>query len=195
MDGITEYRTPLDWDNLALGGFCSDWDGDLIVTPVGGTVSRMDLAADGLSYEVAGNIGINGLDVVVGPDGTIYTATLNSGSVAYRRPIIQSDDQAASFFISCGPGTICDPAGGASCVAADVDSDSDGVPNTSDNCPGSDDRADLSGDQKVDLEDFALLEADFGCVNNCTADINNDGQSDMLDASLLFKAWLCGTGP
>jgi len=32
-------------------------------------------------------------------------------------------------------------------------------------------------------------------VNNCTADINNDGQSDMLDASLLFKAWLCGTGP
>jgi len=43
------------------------------------------------------------------------------------------------------------------------------------------------------LVDFALLEADFGCTSNCTADINNDGSTDLIDAALLFEAWVCGT--
>jgi hypothetical protein len=50
----------------------------------------------------------------------------------------------------------------------------------------------LSGNRKVDLEDFALLVADIGCTSDCTADINGDGKTDLLDADLLFGAWLCG---
>ena len=73
-----------------------------------------------------------------------------------------------------------------------VDSDSDTAPDGCDFCPG-DDRADLSADQTVSLVDFALLEADFGCTSNCTADIKNDGSTDLIDAALLFEAWLCGT--
>ena len=74
------------------------------------------------------------------------------------------------------------------------DVDQDNVPDACDFCPG-DDRADLSGNRKINLEDFALLEADFGCTSGCTADINGDGKTDLLDAELIFEAWLCGTVP
>ena len=76
-----------------------------------------------------------------------------------------------------------------------MDSDGDGVSNSCDACPGADDRADLSGDQAVDFDDLARLEMDFGCTTGCVVDINTDGHTDMLDAGLLFGAWLCGAGP
>jgi hypothetical protein len=75
-----------------------------------------------------------------------------------------------------------------------VDTDGDTVPDGCDFCPDGDDRADLSGNQLVNFVDFAWLEADFGCTTSCTADINGDGSTDMVDAGLLFDAWLCGAG-
>ena len=74
------------------------------------------------------------------------------------------------------------------------DLDEDGAPDDCDFCSG-DDRADLTGDRKVNLYDFVVLMADLGCTSGCSADINGDGKTDMLDAGILFAAWLCGIVP
>jgi hypothetical protein len=43
---------------------------------------------------------------------------------------------------------------------------------------------DVTGDNKIDLQDLLIALADFGCTSNCNADINSDGTTDSLD--LLF---------
>ena len=114
MDGMSEYRTPLDWDDLLLGSFCSAWNGDVIMTPAGGTpFKRARVSADGLSatFEGTGNLGgLSGLGVAVGPDGTIYAATLGGGSVTYKVPIEQGVSGDSNFFLQCSPGFVCDEA-------------------------------------------------------------------------------------
>ncbi|TFH21478.1 MAG: hypothetical protein E4H03_10580, partial [Myxococcales bacterium] len=108
LDGIAEYEPRI--LRPALGDFCSDWDGDLLVTAGPGTVRRYTLTNGGLgaSHAGTGNLnGANGLDVVTGPDGTIYIATLNSGSVQYLKPISQPNPAAADYFASCSPGQQC----------------------------------------------------------------------------------------
>jgi len=54
--------------------------------------------------------------------------------------------------------------------------------------------ADLNSDGQVDMIDFNLLANDFNCTTNCTADINGDGKTDMIDLSILCSVWLCGAG-
>ncbi|TFH19469.1 MAG: hypothetical protein E4H03_13815, partial [Myxococcales bacterium] len=48
--------------------------------------------------------GASGLDVVVGPDGTIYVADLNAGKVTYLKPVAQSDPGQPNFFAYCDVG-------------------------------------------------------------------------------------------
>ena len=47
-------------------------------------------------------------------------------------------------------------------------------------------------DNAPSYEEIARLAADMGCTSGCTGDINGDGHTDLLDAELLFGAWLCG---
>ncbi len=102
LDGLTEYRSR--FDSRFPGSFCSDWNGDLLVTGGPGTVRRFELSSDGQSATDQGTAGLggaSGLDVVVGPDGTLYTADLNAGKVTYLLPVTQADPQLADFFLFC----------------------------------------------------------------------------------------------
>ncbi len=108
LDGISEYRAP--FDALLPGSFCSDWDGDLLVTGGPGSVRRFTLSPDGLSaaHPGTGNLsGLVGLDVAVGADGTVYTADFIGARVAYITPVGQPNPLAANFFQPCQPGEGC----------------------------------------------------------------------------------------
>lgn len=111
LDGMVEYRTPLDWDGLGLGAFCSDWHGDIIMTPAGGNEFRRARPSnDGLTATFEGTTNLanlRGLDVTVGPDGTIYGATLFVNSIEYQVPTAQPDTGLADFFVLCSPGQRC----------------------------------------------------------------------------------------
>ena len=99
-----------------------------------------------------------------------------------------------------------------------IDPDSDGVPDGCDNCVltwnptqadtdgdgagdscdvlnGCDDRANLYLDDIINLLDYSVFAADFGCTSGCVADMDGDGDSDIVDLSILGANWLCGTGP
>ncbi len=108
MDGITEYRSK--FGNLLPGSFCSDWDDNLLVTGGPGPLRRIGLSADGRTATDEGTtnlVGANGLDVVVGPDGTIYLADFTAGAVTFLSPIEQPDTMAPDFFIeACGGGQL-----------------------------------------------------------------------------------------
>ncbi|MBW2698319.1 MAG: PQQ-dependent sugar dehydrogenase, partial [Deltaproteobacteria bacterium] len=102
LDGMTEYRSRL--GGRFPGSFCSDWNGDLLITGGPGSIRRFTLSADGTSATDQGTAGLGGaggLDVVVGPDGTIYTADLNAGKVTYLEPITQPDPGLGDFFLFC----------------------------------------------------------------------------------------------
>lgn len=104
LDGITEYRPG--FDDRIPGSFCSDWNGQLLVTGAPREVRRFSLSADGrdVTHQGTGNLnGAFGLDVAVGPDGTIYVADLfgGGGRVTYLLPIEQGDPMAANFFRFC----------------------------------------------------------------------------------------------
>jgi len=80
-NGIAEYQGP------ALGG---DLEGDLLYTEwTEGNLARAQLAPDGRSVDSVSTLAEDfqqPLDVTVGPDGTIYVAEFESGTVAYLRP-------------------------------------------------------------------------------------------------------------
>ena len=105
LDGIAEYRPP--FMNLLPGGFCSDWNGSLIVTPIGGEPRRFTLSANGMTATDNGLLGYNanGLDVAIGADGTAYFATLTDGIVEYIKPIPTSG--ATNHFEHCPPRQTC----------------------------------------------------------------------------------------
>jgi glucose/arabinose dehydrogenase len=106
LDGLAEYAAP--FENLGLGTFCADWSGNLLTSGGPGPAQRFVLSSDGLSatYAGAGNLnGATGLDVVVGPDGTVYMANFNGASVTYLEPVAQPNLFAANYFEdgnSCG---------------------------------------------------------------------------------------------
>lgn len=102
LDGLIEYRAP--FDTIFAGGFCSDWDGDLIATGAPGPLRRFRPSADGLSASDEGGVnlvGPEGLDVVVGPDGAVYVADLLGGQVAFLSPVEQADPAQPDFFRHC----------------------------------------------------------------------------------------------
>lgn len=105
LDGIAEYRPP--FMNLLPGGFCSDWNGKLLVAPTGGDVFRYTLSADGHTATSNGLVGYGakGLDVVVGADGTAYFSTVDDNIVRYIKPIVQSG--ATNHFVHCPPRQTC----------------------------------------------------------------------------------------
>ena len=100
MDGVDEYH----------GDFCSDWDGNLLTAGGPGTVNRISLSAGGTvaAFEGAGNLnGAAGLDVVVGPDGTVYVANYSGGSVTYLEPIVQTNQGSSNYFDpECGSSSV-----------------------------------------------------------------------------------------
>jgi hypothetical protein len=74
-----------------------------------------------------------------------------------------------------------------------LDRDGDGVPNGCDMLPGCNDNADLDGDSiTINLPDYAMYAEDFDCTSGCTADINGDGKTNLVDLKLLAADWLCG---
>ncbi len=102
LDGIEEYRSL--FDERFPGSFCSDWDGDLLVTGGPGSLRRFELSADGLAATHVGTGNLNGaagLDVTVGPDGTIYVADYDNGKLTYLSPVEQPDPALAEFFRYC----------------------------------------------------------------------------------------------
>ncbi len=102
LDGMTEYRSR--FEGRFPGSFCSDWNGDLLITGGPGSLRRFTLSSDGEAATDQGTAGLNGaggLDVVVGPDGTIYVADLNAGKVTYLEPIAQPDPALTDFFLFC----------------------------------------------------------------------------------------------
>jgi glucose/arabinose dehydrogenase len=102
LDGITEYRAR--FDDRFPGSFCSDWNGHLLAAGGVSFVRRFSLSADGRTATFHGRGNLNdafGLDVTVGPDGTVYVADLNPGKVTYIVPIEQPDPAAANFFRFC----------------------------------------------------------------------------------------------
>jgi len=107
LDGIAEYRSP--FGKLIQGGFCSDWNGHLLVAPIGPEVRRFTLSANGQTATDQGEIGFGakGLDVAVGADGTAYFATVDDGVIQYIRPIAQPTPQAAHYYKSCAPRQTC----------------------------------------------------------------------------------------
>ena len=73
-----------------------------------------------------------------------------------------------------------------------LDDDGDGIPNGCDVLPGCNDNADLNSDATtINLLDYVIFVEDYGCISGCTADINGDGQTDMVDLQLLANDWLC----
>ncbi len=135
LDGLTEYKSTL--DDRFPGSFCSDWNGDLLVTGGPGRLRRFALSADGrtATHEDTTNLrSATGLDVVVGPDGTVYAADFLGSKVSYIVPLTQPDPTAPDFFVfqpdceGCGTGG-CGPR------LPQLDRDADGVPDGDDNCP------------------------------------------------------------
>jgi|GEM_PF-464919 len=130
LDGITEYRSR--FDGRFGSSFCSDWNGDLLVTGGPGSVRRFELSSDGTAASHSGTSnlnGISGLDVVVGADGTVYAADLNGGKVTFITPQLQTNPAQADYFNFCTTGEAC-VAG--TCV---VDGDNDGIGDGVDPCP------------------------------------------------------------
>jgi glucose/arabinose dehydrogenase len=102
LQGVAEYK-PRNDDRFS-GAFCSDWNGHLLATGGPGFVRHLSLTSDGRGAILHGLGNLNnaiGLDVVIGPDGTIYVAYFQGGSVTYLVPIEQSDPAAANFFRFC----------------------------------------------------------------------------------------------
>ncbi|MBU3926085.1 hypothetical protein KJ763_02875, partial [Patescibacteria group bacterium] len=48
---------------------------------------------------------------------------------------------------------------------------------------------DITGDNKVDKYDFAVLMADWGQIGSSSADLNHDGKVDKYDFALLMLNW------
>jgi glucose/arabinose dehydrogenase len=122
LDGMVEYGAP--FAALRPDAFCSDWDGDVLVAGGPGPVRRFELSPDGLAavHAGTGNLGgLSGLDVAVGPDGTVYVADLNGGRVTYAAPLTQPDPGASDYFQPCLPDERC--VDGACVQAADGDGD------------------------------------------------------------------------
>src|SRR6185503_2287436 len=101
LDGIAEYHS----QTRFAGGFCSDWMGDLIVGGArNASIRRFELSADGkaATHKGLANLqAVHGLDVAVGPDGTIYSADFTAGRVVYIKPVDQPDAAAPDFFRFC----------------------------------------------------------------------------------------------
>jgi hypothetical protein len=99
-----------------------------------------------------------------------------------------------------------------------LDADGDLVPDPFDNCPDTSnpDQADTDGDEVgdecdvlegcndyanlyfddiINLSDFAVFAADFGCTSGCAGDIDGDDDTDIVDLAIIAANWLCGTGP
>lgn len=72
-----------------------------------------------------------------------------------------------------------------------TDTDGDGVGDDCDVLQGCDDNANLYLDNIINLFDLAVLGADYDCNSGCTADIDGDGDSDILDVSIIALNWLC----
>ncbi len=75
-----------------------------------------------------------------------------------------------------------------------TDTDGDGVGDACDVLPGCNDMANLFLDNTINLLDFGVHAAGFGCTSSCTGDVDGDGDSDLEDARIIGVNWLC-TGP
>jgi hypothetical protein len=102
LDGVAEYRPK--FEGRFPGSFCSDWRGHLLAAGGPGPLRRFSLTPDGRAATPQGNANLGaatGLDVVTGPDGTIFIADLNQGQVTYLKPVAQPDPELAEFFRYC----------------------------------------------------------------------------------------------
>ncbi|MFQ5807499.1 MAG: FG-GAP repeat domain-containing protein [Phycisphaerae bacterium] len=50
---------------------------------------------------------------------------------------------------------------------------------------------DLDGDGDADLNDLAILLADYGCTSGCSADLDGDDDTDLNDLALLLSDYGC----
>jgi hypothetical protein len=72
-----------------------------------------------------------------------------------------------------------------------TDTDGDGVGDDCDVLPGCNDMANLYLDNIINLLDFADFALDYDCTSECTADIDGDGDTDIVDLSIIAENWLC----
>jgi hypothetical protein len=99
-------------------------------------------------------------------------------------------------------------------ILVPLDADGDLVPDPFDNCPDTSnpDQADTDGDEVgdecdvlegcndyanlyfddiINLSDFAVFAADFGCTSGCAGDIDGDDDTDIEDLAIIAANWLC----
>jgi hypothetical protein len=72
-----------------------------------------------------------------------------------------------------------------------MDTDGDGMGDDCDVLPGCNDYADLYSDLVINFPDFALFAQDWPCTSGCMADIDGDGDTDIVDLSIITANWLC----
>ena len=72
-----------------------------------------------------------------------------------------------------------------------TDTDGDGVGDDCDILAGCNDMANLYLDNIINLLDFADYAIDYDCTSGCTADIDGDGDTDIVDMSIIAANWLC----
>lgn len=75
--------------------------------------------------------------------------------------------------------------------ASQNDSDHDGVLDGCDQMPGCYDGANVILDNIINLPDYAILSAEYGCTIGCAGDVNGDGKTDLVDVIIMANNWLC----
>ena len=46
-------------------------------------------------------------------------------------------------------------------------------------------------DNIINLPDYAILSAEYGCTIGCAGDVNGDGKTDLVDVIIMANNWLC----
>lgn len=188
VDPVTGARTTVSSGGLfnTPQGITVDTDGTILVADVSGkAIFRVDPVTGAQTTVSSGGLFDILADIAVEPDGNLVVVDFGSGSLIRVDPVTGAQTMIAS-------------GGGAHrwlglAIVESPDSDGDGVPDTSDNCPGDDNPAqgDNDGDGEGDVcdpddDNDTIADVDDNCpldANTLQDDDDFDGLGNACDSS------------